>query len=357
MRAALYHGRRDVRVEETDAPAGPRADELRVSVTACGVCGSDLHEYAAGPIAVPAEDPHPVTGETLPVSLGHEFAGKVTEVGAGVSDITAGDPVTVNPILYCGECRHCAAGTHNRCESGGFIGLSGGGGGLAEEVVVPRESAIELPADLPVEYGALAEPFSVGLHAVRRSSLSPGDSAAVYGTGPVGLATVQAARVAGARTVYAIEPQDTRRALAAGVGADETLDPTETETVRHIHERTGGGVDVSFEAAGVQQTLTDAVAATAAGGHTTVISQFGDTVELDPNLLVAGERSLGGTLAYEGGPRSDETFGPVVDMFESGALDPGPLITTRIPLDDVVEDGFEALLDPNREEGKVLVEL
>lgn len=356
MRAARYHGQEDVHVEEVDVPAGPEADEIRLSVTACGICGSDLHEYTAGPVAIPDDDPHPVTGETLPVPLGHEFAGEIAEVGADVDDLSAGDPVTVNPLLYCGECRHCVAGHYNRCESGGFIGLSGGGGGLAEEVVVSREKAVRLPDALPVEYGALAEPFAVGFHAVRTSPVAPGDSVAVYGAGPIGLTVIQAARAAGADTVYAVEPQDTRRDLAGAVGADGTLDPTATDTVAQIHGR-AGGVDVSFEVAGVEQTLQDAVTATTAGGHTTVISQFEGAVEVDPNVLVMGERSLDGTLAYEGGPRSDEEFGPVVGMFASGALDPEPLVSSRIPLDDVVEDGFEALLDPDREEVKVLVEL
>lgn len=357
MRAATYHGRGDVRVEDIDAPAGFDADELRISVTACGICGSDLHEYAAGPIAIPDELPHPVTGETLPIPLGHEFAGEVVEVGGGVDDVSVGDPVTVNPLIYCGECQHCTAGNYNWCESGGFIGLSGDGGGLSEEIVVPREKAVRLPDAIPVEHGALAEPFSVGFHAVRTSDLSPGDAVAVYGTGPIGLTVVQAARAAGADTIYAVEPQDARRDLAASVGADEALDPTETNTVEHIHGQTDGGVDVSFEVAGVEQTVQDAVATTASGGRTTVVSQFEDTVEIDPNVFVMGERSLTGTLAYEGGPRSREEFGPVVDMFESGALDPEPLIDSRIPLEHVVEDGFEALLDPDREEVKVLVEL
>lgn len=356
MRAARYHGPGDVRVEEVDAPAGPQANEIRLSVTACGICGSDLHEYAAGPVAIPDDHPHPITGETLPIPMGHEFAGEVVEVGADVEDLSVGDPITVNPLLYCGECRHCVAGHYNRCESSGFVGLSGGGGGFAEEVVVSREKAVRLPDALPVEYGALAEPFSVGFHAVRTSPLAPGDTVAVYGAGPIGLTAIQAARIAGADTVYAVEPQNARRELAGVVGADETLDPTVTDTVAHIHER-AGGVDVSLEVAGVEQTLQDAVAATTAGGHTTVISQFEGAVEVDPNVFVAGERSLDGTLAYEGGPRSDEEFGPVVEMFASGALDPEALVTSRISLDDVVENGFEALLDPDREEVKVLVDL
>lgn len=357
MRAAMYHGREDVRVEEIDPPTGPEADELRISVTACGICGSDLHEYAAGPIAVPDGLPHPITGETRPIPLGHEFAGEVVELGDEVDGVSVGDPVTVNPLIYCGECRHCTAGNYNWCESGGFVGLSGGGGGLSEEIVVPQEKAVRLPDAIPAEYGALAEPFSVGFHAVRTSDLSPGDAVAVYGTGPIGLTVVQAARAAGAGTIYAVEPRDARRDLASSVGADEVLDPTETDPVEHIHGRTGGGVDVSFEVAGVEQTVQDAVATTAAGGHTTVVSQFEGAVEIDPNVFVVGERSLNGTLAYEGGPRSHEEFGPVVDMFASGALDPDPLVSSRIALERVVEDGFEALLDPDSEAVKVLVEL
>jgi len=357
MRAATYHGREDVRVEEIDAPAGPDADEVRISVTACGICGSDLHEYAAGPLSIPADEPHPITGETLPLPVGHEFAGEVVGVGERVEDLSTGDPVTVNPLICCGECRHCAAGNHNWCESGGFVGLSGGGGGFSEEIVVPREQTVRLPDSISVEHGALAEPFSVGFHAVRNSELSPGDSVAVYGTGPIGLTAVQAARAAGAGTIYAVEPQESRRTLAATVGADETLNPAETDTVEQIHARTRGGVDVAFEVAGVERSVRDAVQSTTAGGHTTVISQFEEPVEVDPNVFVIGERSLNGTLAYEGGPRSREEFGPVVDMFDSGALDPEPLVSDRIPLENIVEDGFEALLDPEREEVKVLVEL
>lgn len=356
MNAAVYHGREDVRVEEIPAPADPDRDEIRVSVSACGICGSDLHEYAAGPITIPDDAPHPVTGESLPLPMGHEFAGEVTDVGADVSDVSVGDSVAINPIIYCGECDRCQAGEYHRCEVGGFVGLNGNGGGLSEEVVVPAEKAITLPDSLPVEYGALVEPFSVGFHALRTSAFSPGDSVAVYGTGPIGLTVIQAARAAGADAIYAVEPQDSRRELAASVGADEALDPMETDTVSAIHDRTGGGVDVSFEVAGIEQTLQDAIASTAPGGHTTIVSIFEDAAEIEPNELVMGERSLNGTLAYEGGPRSAVEFEPVVNMFDSGALDPEPLISSRIALDDVVDDGFEALLDPDREEVKILVE-
>ena len=356
MRAAVYHGREDVRVEAIDEPADPNAEEVRVAIDACGICGSDLHEYAAGPIFIPDEEPHPVTGESLPIPMGHEFAGEVTDVGADVTSVSVGDRVAVNPIIYCGECQFCEAGKYHLCEAGGFIGLSGDGGGLSETVVAPEEKLVRLPESVPTEYGALVEPFSVGLHAIHTSTLSAGDSVAVYGTGPIGLTVVQAARAAGADEIYAVEPQDSRRELAAEVGADEAIDPTTTDAVDYVRGRTDGGVDVAFEVAGIEQTVQDAVATTAADGNCTIVSIFEDTVEIDPNEFVMHERTLSGTLAYEGGPRSDQEFETVVNMFESGALDPEPLITSRIDLENVVEDGFETLLDPDQEEVKILVE-
>lgn len=357
METAIYHGRGDVRVEDVEEPTGPDSEEVRVAVDACGICGSDLHEYAAGPILVPDEEPHPVTGESLPIPIGHEFAGEVIEVGDGVTTTSVGDRVAVNPIIYCGSCRSCAEGKYHLCDVAGFIGLSGDGGGLSEEVVVPEEKVVRLPESVPTEHGALVEPFSVGLHAIHTSELSIGDSVAVYGTGPIGLTVVQAARAAGADAIYTVEPQDSRRALAGEVGADDTFDPTTTDAVERIRARTDGGVDVAFEVAGVEQTVQDAIATTASGGNVTVVSAFEDRVEVDPNELVMGERTIRGTLAYEGGPRSDQEFGTVVSMFESGELDPEPLISSRIELENLVEDGFETLLDPEREAVKILVEL
>ncbi|RZV06203.1 (R,R)-butanediol dehydrogenase/meso-butanediol dehydrogenase/diacetyl reductase [Natrinema hispanicum] len=358
MRAAVYYGQEDVRVEDIEEPEGPAANEVRVAVEACGICGSDLHEYTAGPIFIPDEgEPNPVTGEELPIPMGHEFAGEVTEVGEGVSNISVGDHVAVNPIIYCDECQHCEAGNYHLCESGGFIGLSGGGGGLSEEVVVPEEKAITLPDSIPTEYGALVEPFSVGFHAVQTSDFSAGDSVAVYGTGPIGLTVIQVLQAAGAGTIYGVEPQDSRRHLASEVGADKTINPIETDAAEYITEQTDGGVDVAFEAAGIEQTVQDAIASTAPSGNITIVSIFEETVELNPNEFVMGERTLSGTLAYEGGPQSDEEFGAVIGMFESENLDPEALISSRIKLENVVEDGFEALLSPEQEAVKILVEL
>jgi (R,R)-butanediol dehydrogenase/meso-butanediol dehydrogenase/diacetyl reductase len=354
MQAATYHGRKDVRVEKV--PAGTvDADEVRIEVDACGICGSDLHEYTAGPIFVPEDEPHPVSAETAPIRMGHEYSGAIAEVGDAVTDLAVGDAVAVNPILYCGECRQCRAGNYHICDSIGFIGLSGGNGGFAESAVVAAEHAVPLGDDVPVEYGALVEPLSVALHAVRRSGLRAGDAVAVFGSGPIGLAVIQCARAAGAGTIFVSEPRDARRDRAADCGATELLDPSSTDPVEYVHGHTGGGADVTFEVAGVEPSFNAALEATAPGGRTTVVSIWEEEVSTHPNTIVLGERTVTGTLAYLGGPRAGEEYGMVIDMLADGRLDPDPFITDRIGLEGIVANGFDRLVDPESDHVKILV--
>ncbi|WP_435197026.1 2,3-butanediol dehydrogenase [Natronomonas sp. EA1] len=352
MNAARYHGREDIRVEELETdPVG--TGEVRIAVAACGICGSDLHEYAAGPLFIPDETPHPITNETLPIRMGHEFAGTVTEVGAGVTGTEVGDGVAVNPLLSCGDCAQCRAGQYHLCASTGYLGLSGGPGGFAESVVVDAARVVPL-GEVPLEAGALVEPFAVALHAVRRSGLRAGDTVAVFGGGPIGLAVVQCARAAGAGTVFLSEPRAARRERAADCGADECIDPTETDAVRAIKSTTDGGVDIAFEAAGVAAAFTDSVRATAPQGRTTVVSLWEEAVTTNPNHIVLAEKTVTGSVAYHG-PDVDGEFEMVVQLLVDGRLDPDPLVTGRLPLDRITE-GFDRLRDPESDDVKLLVE-
>ncbi|WP_276260548.1 2,3-butanediol dehydrogenase [Haloglomus litoreum] len=346
MRAAVYHGRRDVRIEAVDPrPVGPT--DVAVDIAYCGICGSDVHEYAAGPIAIPADEPHPLTGETLPLTLGHEFSGTVREVGEDVERVAAGDRVTVNPAIWCGDCKFCQRGDHNLCVTGGSIGLAGWGGGLAERAVVPASQVVPVPAGVGLDDAALAEPYAVALHAVRRSRLRAGDDAAVFGAGPIGLGVAQLARLAGANRLFVSEPAAGRRSVAGELGA-RTLDPAETDPVGHVSGLTDGGVAVAFEAAGAEPALRDAVRTTDRGGEVVLISVFEEEIAIQPNFVMMAERSLVGSIAYGTGPRAAAgEFAAVLDMLADGRLDPEPLVTDRIDLDDVVADGFEALIDPD----------
>lgn len=354
MLAARYHGREDIRVEDIDG-SGVGASQVRIDIDSCGICGSDLHEYTVGPIFVPEDEPHPISRETAPIRMGHEFSGLVSEVGDSVTDLEPGDAVAINPILYCGNCRQCHEGNYHICDSIGFLGLSGGNGGFAESAVLDAEHAVPLVDDVPVEHGALVEPLAVGLHAVRRSRLQAGDAVAVFGSGPIGLAVIQCARAAGAGTIFVSEPRDARRERAADCGADELVDPSATDAVEHVTSNTDGGADVAFEVAGVEASFNDAVESTVPSGKTTIVSIWEEEVNTHLNTLVLGERTVTGTLAYLGGPRADEEYGMVIDMLADGRLDPEPFITGRIGLEEIVDDGFERLIDPESDHVKILV--
>lgn len=354
MRAAVYYGQQDVRIEERPEPEiGP--DDVRLDVGAAGICGSDLHEYVAGPIFVPTEEPHPITGETAPVTMGHEFSGVVRAVGEDVAELSAGDRVAVNPILSCGDCRYCNTGRQNLCESLGFIGLSGGGGGFAEQVTVPARNAIPLREGMSLVDGALVEPFSVGVHAVRQSALQLGDDVVVTGAGPIGLTVVQSARAAGADRIFVSEPNDDRRRFAAESGADVTVDPTEESLEAVVTAETDVGADIGFEVSGIDAALNQVIGSTKRGGHTTVVSVFEECAEFDPNDVSMFERSMNGTRAYHGGARSRDDYETAIGMLDSGRFDGRSLVTDRIGLDSIVEDGFEKLIE-DKSSVKVVVE-
>jgi (R,R)-butanediol dehydrogenase/meso-butanediol dehydrogenase/diacetyl reductase len=287
--------------------------------------------------------------------MGHEFSGVVSEVGPGVASLETGDEVAINPIICCGECRQCAEGNYHICASIGFVGLSGGGGGFSESVVVAEHQAVPLVDGVPTEHGALVEPLAVGLHAVRRSGIQAGDSAAVFGSGPIGLSVIQSLRAAGAGEIIVSEPRRARRELATQSGATTLIDPTEVDAVDEIRELTGGGVDNTFEVAGIEATYRQSIQATRPSGTTTIVSIFEEEASSNPFDIVIGERTITGTLAYLGGPRSDEEYGKVIDMLADGTLDVDPLITARIGLDDIVDEGFESLLDPESDQVKILV--
>lgn len=355
MRAAVYYGREDVRVEDVE-PRDLGPTDVRVDVAACGICGTDLHEYVAGPIDTPGDAAHPITGETVPIRFGHEFGGTVTEVGSDIERVATGDLVTVNPLLTCGDCRYCDEGTYNLCTSIGTIGLSGGGGGFAENVVVDESHVIGFPDSVPAEYAALVEPLAVGVHAVRESDMELGDDVAVIGCGPIGLATALAAKAEGAGRLFASASRDSRRELAKQIGADEVVDPHETDPVEFIRSRTAGGVDVAFEVAGAGSSLDQAVQSTTRDGSVTIISLFEEAIEFDPNPVVHGERSLNGVFGYQSGPLGDRDYRTVIRLLETGQIDPDPLVTGRVDLDDIVDGGFEQLTDRESGHVKILVQ-
>ncbi|MFD0995164.1 (R,R)-butanediol dehydrogenase/meso-butanediol dehydrogenase/diacetyl reductase [Pseudoclavibacter chungangensis] len=349
MRAARFHGPGDIRIERIARPP-LRGGAVEIRVEWCGICGTDLHEFTDGPIFCPTpDDPHPLTGETSPVVLGHEFTGIVTAIGDGVHGVANGERVAVEPRLVCGTCDACRRGLRNCCASAATIGLAGGGGGLAEYVVVDADLVFPF-GELGAEAGALVEPLAVAYHAIRQSGFEAGDTVVVFGAGPIGLLVLAVLRALGAGPVVVVEPTATRRAHAEAGGAAAVLDPRVDDVAGGIAALTGGdGVAVAFDCAGVDATLQGCLDAVRAGGTVVNVAIRGRPATVDLLPLVLKEVRLVGTICYAGDHAS------VIELLRAGRLDVGHLVTARIGLDDLVDGGLRALLDDHGAQVKILV--
>lgn len=347
MKALLWYGKKDVRVEEVPEPV-VEAGTVKIKVHWCGICGTDLHEYLGGPILIPESVSHPLTGAKAPVILGHEFSGEIVEVGDGVASYDVGDRVVVEPIYACGECEACKHGHYNICEKLAFHGLAANGGGFSEYTVVKESMLHKIPDEMSYEQGALVEPTAVAVHAVRRSKVKAGDTVAVFGCGPIGLLAIQAAKAAGASKIIAVELSKERQEFAKQVGADYIIDPKAVDTVSEIKKITNGGVDVSFEVTGVGIVLKQAVQSTSLEGQIVIMSLWEKDASLSPNELVLKEREMIGILAYR------DIFPAVINLISSGQIKADNLITKTIKIDDIINDGFEALVT-DKKQVKILV--
>ena len=348
MKAARWHGVKDIRVEDIADPQ-PGKGDVKVKVAWTGICGSDLHEYLAGPIFVPVDEDHPLSHDKAPITMGHEFSGVVTELGEGVTDLAVGDRVAIEPIFSCDDCAACRAGLYNLCDKLGFVGLSGGHGGFAAYSVVPARMAHKIPDELSIDQGALVEPAAVAVHAVRISQINVGDKAAVFGAGPIGLLVVEALRAAGASEIHVVEPSETRRAKALDLGATSAIDPGDTDPVQAILAATGIGVDVAFEVTGVAPVLPQAIDSTRYEGQTLVVSIWEGEASFQPNTVVLRERQIKGTIAYR------HIYPAVMELMRQGYFAAEKLVTKRIALDDIVAEGFETLV-AEKSQIKILVE-
>lgn len=357
MQLARLYGPEELSVDEVD-PRPVRPGMVRIDIEYCGICGSDLHEYEHGPAPIRREDqdhqiPTSEWDEHLPMPMGHEIVGIVTEVGDDVDRIKTGDRITPCLILPCDECRYCADGDYHLCERiTGPVATPG----FAESIVVPASTAVVVPDGVTSRHAALTEPLSVALHGVRQSGLKAGDTVAVFGAGAIGLGVVGTAVAAGARDVIVSEPRAARREAAVAMGADEVVDPMETDPVAFVRERTEGGADVTVEAVGVDETLIQALRSAAYGGTVAVLGVFVEEATLHPNDIMQTERTVVGSFAFRGGHQRDRgEFPAVLEMLADGRLDPEPMISDVFSLSEV-ELAFEQLLEPESDAVKVLIE-
>ncbi|UVI37334.1 2,3-butanediol dehydrogenase [Brevibacterium spongiae] len=350
MRAARFYDRKDIRIEDIPEPQ-LLPGTVAIDVAWCGICGTDLHEYLEGPIFVPPTGhPHPISGESAPVTMGHEFSGTITALGEGVDDLSIGQNVVVEPYIIADDVDTSPGQSYQLSKDMNFIGLGGRGGGLAEKIVVQRRWVHPI-GDIPLDQAALIEPLSVAHHAVTRSGAQAGQVAIVGGAGPIGLLTAAVLKAQGMR-VYVSELSEARKAMALSTGvADEVLDPREVDVAEAVRERTDGtGADVGFECSSAPVVLDMLLDATRPGGVIVNVSIWGHKPEVDMPKLVLKEIDLRGTIGYSGDHPA------TIALAESGRIDLSSFITARIGLDELIPGGFDELIDNNEQHVKIIVD-
>ena len=345
MKAAIWHGKKDIRIEEV-AEKPVKDNQVKVRVAWAGICGSDLHEYEEGPVFVPVEKEDPLTGEKAPITMGHEFAGVVEEVGKNVTKFKIGDRVVINPTLTYGNKPEDV----DAYDGFSFIGLHGDGG-FTKYVNVPESNVYALPETLTLQDGALVEPTAVAVQAVKEGNMKFGDTVAIYGAGPIGLLTVIAAKAAGASKIFVMDLSETRLAKAKELGATHIINSGKQNPVEAVKAVVPDGVDVSFEVAGVAPTFKQAIESTKARGTMVIVSIFARPIEWHPLQLTNAGVKITSSIAY-----TPTTFQQTVDLMGTGQLKPQGIVTSVIQLDDIVPKGFEALTT-DKSQAKILVEL
>ena len=329
MKAAVFWGQEDVRIEEVDKPE-PGRGEVLIRVAYCGICGSDLAAFK--------------TGNYVPgIIIGHEFSGIVEEVGEGVSRVKPGDRVTANGYIPCGKCKYCLSGRPSLCNSLEMTGITINGA-FAEYLVLPDRIVYRLPDSLPLLHATLTDPLANVLHAVNLSSFKPGDTVLVQGAGPIGAITLEVLKRAGAEKIIVSEISEGRRRIAEELGADVVVDPRSENLPAIIERETRGeGVDIVFDTTGSPEALASNFTLVRKGGEIMVIGIAEEPTSADFFTLVLNELTIKGSY---GGYNE---YLDAIRWLDRGRISAAKIITSVIELDDIVERGFKVLIGPTRE--------
>ena len=310
------------------------ADDVLVRVRACGICGSDVHGYDGS------------SGRRIPpLVMGHEAAGIIEQVGAGVKNFGRGDRVTFDSTVSCGRCEFCRRGERNLCDNRMVLGVSCADyrrhGAFAEYVSVPSRILYRLPDALPFEHAAVVEALSVAVHAVGRGQMgvrwgsdggrtpdTPYPPVVVIGCGMIGLLVIQVLRAQGFQNVIAVDVDEARRTLAARLGAACTIDGTDDVPAAVRAATAEKGADLVFEAVGRPETFLAAARSARKGGTVVLIGNVAPRVELPLQEIVTREVSLLGSCASSG------EYPACLDLLARGAVDVAPLISVTAPLEE-----------------------
>jgi 2-desacetyl-2-hydroxyethyl bacteriochlorophyllide A dehydrogenase len=335
MRAVVAYAPGDYRLETVDTPkAGP--GEILIKVEACGICAGDVKAYLGAP-SFWGDETQPAYIKA-PVIPGHEFIGRVVELGEGVTGFEVGDRVISEQIVPCWECRFCKRGQYWMCEKHDLYGFQNNvNGGMAEYMKFTKEAInFKVPEDLPIEAAILIEPYACSFHAVQRAQIQLGDFVVLSGAGTLGLGMVGAARLAGPGKLVVLDLHDDRLELAKKFGADIVMNPSKVDVVKEIKNMTDGyGCDIYIEATGHPKSVEQGLSMIRKLGRFVEFSVFKDPVTVDWSII--SDRKELDVLGSHLGPYC---YPLVIEGIASGKLPTEGVVTHQLPLEQF-KDGFE----------------
>ncbi|MFP3152864.1 zinc-dependent alcohol dehydrogenase family protein [Lachnospiraceae bacterium ZAX-1] len=338
MKAAVYQGKHDLRVEEVPDKK-IKENEVLIQVKYCGVCGTDIHIYngEGGAAAV-----------TPPLVPGHEFSGIVAQIGSAVTSVNVGDKVTGDPNDMCGECYFCKNGKQHFCTNSIGTGTTVDGG-FAEYVSMREKQVYKVPDDMSFIKAAMTEPMSCCLHGIDLCEIQTGDTVLVIGGGPIGMIMLQLAKNAGAAQVILSEPVLEKRELALKLGADKTINPLE-EDIKAVLKECCSNVDKVIECVGNVRAQAEAIQL---AGKCATIMYFGlaapgETFPIQPDDIFKKELKITSSFI------NPYTFERAIKVLNSGKIDVEEIITNIVPLDDIAD----VFTKPEfRRSGKVMIKI
>ena len=353
MKAVRFHNAKDIRVEDVPAPSKKLgANDVLIKPLVTGICGTDLHEYIAGPIVTPVK-PHVYTGVTNPQILGHEFSAVVADKGSAVSNVKVGDRVSIQPLISPRDDYYGRRGLYHLSPSMGCVGLSWAWGGMGEFAVVNDYNLAVVPKGVSDIQAAMIEPAAVAVYAADRGGVQSGSTVLISGVGPIGALTLLAVKAAGAGQIFVSEPNAFRRKMAKDLVPTAIIIDPMTENVAEFikaHTEDNVGVDVAIECVGLEASLNACVNSVRNQGKVVQTGLHMKPASVDPMTWALKDISIEATWCYP-----VQCWPRIIRMVESGNFPIEKIVTANINADDVVKKGFDALLDKSVNHMKILV--
>jgi len=321
LRAAYIEAPFKAYFTDTEEPGIRHGDEVKIQVKCTGICGSEVSAYrGTHPYRIP------------PLVSGHEFSGVITELGSDVRGWKKGDRVVAEPQYGCGKCRNCLEGKYNICRDKHVMGASCWSGSFGEFVVVPQRTLVRLPDTVSFEYGALAEPLAVAMHAVRLSGCAPSQTVLVLGSGTIGMSTVLVSQLLGARAILAAR-RDFYLRQALKMGCSFVINDQDSDLEKEVMNITDGrGADITFVCAADDKMVEKAVRCTKYGGAVSIIAIMKDGGSFPYSSVFTKELTVMEPNMYV-----HRDFEDIIAAIDDGEIDPGYMISRILPVEEFAQ--------------------